>query len=162
MKKVKQYQLLLDLGGDVFLAIDSSGNKRILAFQTPTNETERRELLARGEDAVKISEHPNLLRIFDVGIADNGDIFLVYEQVDFVSLQAAERYLHRNTEAVTEIIRCALRVLQHLHSLGFRAGVIPLTRIALTSDGRVCLDPSIARKQDHAVSDDLFYLAAIL
>jgi serine/threonine-protein kinase len=152
--RVGPYRLVRELGrggmGEVWLADRSDGqlNRRV-ALKLPTLGVRRNELVrrfARERDILAGLEHPGIARLYDAGVADDGQPYLALE---YVEGQPLDRYCREHSLSVRERVRVLLQVAE---AVAFAHGRLVLHRdlkpanILVTDEGRVrLLDFGIAK-----------------
>lgn len=153
------YRLLRELGrggmGSVWLAERIDGKlKRQVALKFPyagPNQRQLAERLARERDILASLEHPNIARLYDADVTDNGQPFLVLEYVDGIPIND---YCDQQRLKVRERLVLFLQVLnaiQYAHTRLVIHRDLKPSNILITKDGIArLLDFGIAK----LVSDD--------
>jgi hypothetical protein len=152
--------------GDVYRATDVRLHRdvalKVLA-KTKTGDPSRVERFAREARVTAAPDHPNVVRIFDVGRLDDRE-YLVAELLEGETLRAR---LARGPMAVEEVVRIATDVVRGLgaaHDAGLVHRDLKPENIFLTHTGTAkILDFGIAKlAQDETVRDGLSTLAGVV
>jgi serine/threonine-protein kinase len=121
---VGSYRLIRELGaggmGEVWLAERSDGVlKRQVALKLPMISLKRSVLVQRFErerDILASLTHPNIARLYDAGLTDNGQPYLALEYVEGEPItQHASRY-QLDTRALIELLLQVMRAVQYAHA----------------------------------------------
>jgi len=151
--RVGPYRLVRELGsggmGEVWLAERADGGmKRQVALKLPTLGR-RSQLLQRFErerDILASLEHPNIARLYDAGLDEEGQPYLALEYVDG---QRIDAWCRERAAPVPERLRLLLQVAE---AVGYAHGRLVLHRdlkpgnILVTAEGEVrLLDFGIAK-----------------
>lgn len=119
------YEIQSKLGsggmGAVYLAEQSHPVKRMVALKLLREGFDSEELLARfeaEEQALAIMEHPNIAKVYDAGVTEDGRPFFAME---WVRGEPVNEYCDRKRLGVRERIELFLRIcdgIQHAHEKG--------------------------------------------
>ena len=153
-RSIGPYRLLRVLGrggmGTVWLAERSDGQlKRCVALKLPhvgLPDARLVERFARERDILASLAHPHIARLYDAGVADEGQPFLALE---YVEGEPFAKYCDAHQLGLTQRIRLFLQVLAavqyaHAHLVVHRD--IKPSNVMVTSDGQVrLLDFGIAK-----------------
>lgn len=152
-----RYRIIAPLGkggmGVVYLAkCDTTGKRLAIKVMPLRGGTSGEHLLRFEREARTLSrfEHPNIVRVFDVGIADNCAFFTM-EYLDGKSLQEKlERRGHLEMRESLEIFSQIMSALEYAHSKGvvhrdIKPGNIMLERLPNGSSIVKLVDLGIAR-----------------
>lgn len=151
---VGPYRLLKELGqggmGEVWLAQRSDGQPaRNVALKLPKLGGRRSVLVqrfARERDILASLEHDHIARLYDAGVADDGQPYLALE---YVEGQPLDRYCLQHALGVPERLRLLLQVadaVAYAHSRLVLHRDLKPANILVTGDGRVrLLDFGIAK-----------------
>ena len=151
---VGAYRLLRELGrggmGEVWLAQRDDGQlKREVALKLPTLGLRRGLLLqrfARERDILSGLVHPHIARLYDAGVAEDGQPYLALE---YVSGQPIDVYCSERSLPIDERLRLLLQVTEavaYAHSRLVLHRDLKPSNILVTSEGQVrLLDFGIAK-----------------
>ncbi len=104
------------------------------------------ERLAREADALSRLEHPNILRVLDSGVTEDGRFYLVTELADGGDLAQRLRAGPLPTEEAARLFREAVRAVAAAHQAGILHRDIKPANVLLAADGHARLaDFSLAR-----------------
>ena len=142
--------------GDVWLAERSDGNlKRLIALKLPMISL-RREMLvqrfARERDIGAVLAHPHIARLYDAGIADDGQPYLALEYVDGEPIDRWCEVRRLAAAARIELFLQVLEAVQHAHAHLVVHRDLKPSNVLVTHDGRaMLLDFGIAKliEPDH-------------
>lgn len=145
VKRIKDYRLLTSLGeggfGLVFLALHENTGRAVALKVTKEVIKQDQSLVKRFKREVAIMQrfqHPNLVRLYDEGIAETGNYYFASE---FLPAGCLTDYANRNFEGILPIEKAcqiysqALEGLAHLHGKGYVHRDIKPENILLTKDG---------------------------
>ncbi len=121
---VGPYRLLRELGrggmGEVWLADRVDGSlKRQVALKLPTLGIRRAVLVqrfARERDILASLAHPNIARLYDAGIADDGQPYLALELVNGVPITAYCEQQALDQRARVQLMRQVMDAVQFAHA----------------------------------------------
>jgi serine/threonine-protein kinase len=163
--EIGAYRLLRSLGeggmGEVWLAERADGLvKRPVALKLPHQSWARAgltERIARERDILAALTHPHIARLYDAGVAADGQPYLALEYIDG---QPLDRYCASRSLSVRERLALFLQVVgavSHAHSQLVIHRDLKPSNILVTEDGRVhLLDFGIAKLlEDDEGSDSL-------
>lgn len=148
------YRLIRLLGtggmGSVWLAKRLDGLvKRPVALKLPLVQYGRADLaarLARERDILGALSHPNIARLYDAGLADDGRPYLALE---YIEGQAIDQYCHERGLALGERLQLFLqiaRAVAHAHANLIIHRDLKPANILVTNDGEVkLLDFGVAK-----------------
>ena len=161
--RIGPYRLVRELGrggmGEVWLADRSDGQlSRRVALKLPTLGVRRNALVqrfARERDILAGLEHPNIARLYDAGVADDGQPYLALE---YVEGQPLDRYCREHSLGLTERLRVLLQVAEAVafaHSRLVLHRDLKPANILVTEEGRVrLLDFGIAKLMEGESADE--------
>jgi eukaryotic-like serine/threonine-protein kinase len=163
---VGPYRLILELGsggmGSVWLAERADGlMRRPVALKLPhrsfqsARRTVLMERLGRERDILATLNHPNIARLYDAGLTEDGQPYLALEYVEGIRIDS---YCHEHDLAVPERLRLFLQVVEavaHAHSkLTVHRDLKP-ANILVTSDRKVrLLDFGIAKLLEDGAANE--------
>lgn len=146
IKQIKDYRLITSLGeggfGIVFLAQHEKTGRAVALKITREAIKQSPALIKRFKREVAIMQklhHPNLVRLYDEGIADAGNYFFASE---FLPSGNLVDYSYRNYDGVLPLLKAcriyaqALEGLEFLHSKGYIHRDIKPENIVLTKDDK--------------------------
>jgi len=144
VKRIKDYRLLTSLGeggfGMVFLARHEKTGRAVALKVTKEVVKQDPALVKRFKREIAIMQrlqHPNLVRLYDEGIAETGNYYFVSEYLPTGSLVD---YTHRNFDGILPLAKArqiyaqALEGLSFLHDKGYVHRDIKPENIILTKD----------------------------
>ncbi len=144
VKRIKEYRLLRCLGeggfGIVFLARHEKTGRAVAIKITKEVVKQDTQLVKRFKREVAIMQrlqHPNLVRLYDEGIAETGNYYFVSEYLPAGNLVD---YTHHNFDGILPIAKAqqiyaqALEGLKYLHDKGYVHRDIKPENIILTKD----------------------------
>lgn len=144
VKKIKDYRLLTCLGeggfGIVFLARHEKTGRAVALKITKEVVKQDAKLVKRFKREVAIMQrlhHPNLVRLYDEGIAETGNYYFVSEYLPAGSLVD---YTYHNFDGILPLAKArqiyaqALEGLKYLHDKGYVHRDIKPENIILTKD----------------------------
>jgi serine/threonine protein kinase len=144
VRRIKDYRLIMPLGeggfGLVFLARHEKTGRAVALKITKEVLKQDQSLVKRFKREVAIMQlfqHPNLVRLYDEGVADTGNYFFASE---FLPSGCLVDYTYRNFEGVLPVKKAcqlysqALGGLAHLHGKGYIHRDIKPENILLTKD----------------------------
>lgn len=156
--QIGAYRVLHEIGrggmGVVYLAERADGQYEQhvaikLIAPTDTHDPLQQRVLAERQILAGLS-HPNIARLLDAGITDNGRPYLVLEYVDGVPVTT---YCDRHRLGVAERLRLFLDICAAVHHAHARLVIhrdIKPSNILVSADGRVhLLDFGIAKLLEH-------------
>jgi len=145
-ERIKDYRLLTPLGeggfGLVFLARHEKTGRAVALKVTKEVIKQDQGLVKRFKREVAIMQrfqHPNLVRLYDEGIAETGNYYFASE---FLPAGCLVAYTYRNFDGILpvgkacQIYSQALEGLAHLHSKGYVHRDIKPENILLTKDSK--------------------------
>jgi serine/threonine protein kinase len=169
MIAISQFQVVERLAqggtGSVYLATRSSSEQyalKVLRRENLGNE-ESQASLRREADLLSVLQHPNVVRLLDVG-HEGGEPFLIMEFIDGLSLSELLSYPLPMPLAVgVTIVRDALRALAYIHDVeregsprGIIHGDVSPQNLLVGSDGRARLiDFGVAREPGMPARDSV-------
>ncbi len=146
VNRIKDYRLVKPLGeggfGLVFLARHEKTGRAVALKVTKEVIKQDQSLVKRFKREVAIMQrfqHPNLVRLYDEGIADTGNYYFASE---FLPAGCLVDYTYRNFDGILPIEKAcqiysqALEGLAHLHSKGYVHRDIKPENILLTKDNK--------------------------
>lgn len=152
--QVGPYRLVREIGrggmGTVWLAERTDGNlNRQVALKLPhvaLTGSQLVERFARERDILAELEHPNIARLYDAGVAENGRPYLAMECVDGQSLIDFCHQRALDVDGRIKLFLQVLRAIQYAHSRLIVHRDIKPRNILVTPDGDVrLLDFGIAK-----------------
>ncbi len=151
---VGPYRLLREIGrggmGEVWLAERVDGQlKRSVALKLPMLGARRRLLVqrfARERDIVGALVHPNIARLYDAGLAEDGQPFLALEYVEGRTITAYCDERSLDAKARVELLRQVMEAVQYAHANLVVHRDLKPGNVLVTTQGRaMLLDFGIAK-----------------
>jgi serine/threonine-protein kinase len=151
---IGKYQLLRSVGsggtGTVYEARDPVIERRIaLKLLDPelARQPEPRERFLREAQAAGALQHPNIVKIYDIG-ATGGQPFIAMEFVDGADLERVMQEMRVSLERKIDLLRQICEGLHHAHARGIVHRDVKPSNIRVTPAGEVkIMDFGIARLQ---------------
>ncbi len=148
------YLLLREIGrggmGEVWLAERSDGQvKRPVALKLPTLGLRRSVLVqrfARERDILASLAHPNIARLYDAGLSEDGQPYLALEYVEGVPITQYCTDQQLDARARVALLQQVMNAVQYAHAnLVIHRDLKP-TNVLVTAEGRaILLDFGIAK-----------------
>ncbi|MFM7460101.1 MAG: serine/threonine protein kinase, partial [Burkholderiales bacterium] len=157
--KVGPYQLIRELGqggmGEVWQAARIDGRlRRTVALKLPTLSLKRNVLLQRFErerDILSGLVHPNIARLYDAGLGDNGQPFLALEYVEGRPITDYCDRAHCDTRTRIQLLLQVMRAVQYAHAnLVIHRDLKPTNILVTDSGSAMLLDFGIAKLLEDA------------
>ncbi|MEP7300933.1 MAG: protein kinase [Caldimonas sp.] len=153
-ERVGPYRLLREIGrggmGEVWLAERADGQlKRSVALKLPVLGARRRILVqrfARERDIVGALVHPHIARLYDAGLADDGQPYLALEYVEGLAITdyCDERRL--DARARVALLRQVMEAVQYAHANLVVHRDLKPSNVLVTAQGQaMLLDFGIAK-----------------
>ncbi len=162
--QVGRYVVLQQLGfggmGAVYAAYDAELDRRVaLKFlrhrTTQADAEEWRARMMREAKAMARLSHPNVVTIYDVGLANDGRVFLAIEVVDGGTLEEWLEAAPRSWREVVRILCEAGEGLAAAHAAGMIHRDFKLANVLFGKDGRPRVtDFGLARTAEEAASEE--------
>ncbi|MEP6991181.1 MAG: protein kinase [bacterium] len=154
--RIGPYRIIGQLGeggmGVVYLAEQDEPVRREVALKLLRAGTKTHEIVARFESerhALELMEHPNITRVFDAGVTDDGLPYFVMERVSGVSITDYATARCLTTRDRLKLLIQVCRAVQHAHQKGvIHRDIKPSNVIVTEVDGNpVCkvIDFGIAK-----------------
>ncbi len=151
-QKISHYQILSKLGaggmGEVLLARDTILERQVALKLLPaqyTQNTERLQRFMREARAASALNHPNIITIYEIGVADN-TYFIATEFIDGITLRKRLANGRLELREATAIARQIAAALGTAHKAGIIHRDIKPENVMLRPDGLVkVLDFGLAR-----------------
>ncbi|HEY2515637.1 MAG TPA: serine/threonine-protein kinase [Polyangiaceae bacterium] len=162
--QIGRYVVLRQLGfggmGAVYAAYDTELDRRValkfLRHRTiQANAEAWRARMMREAKAMARLSHPNVVTIYDVGVADDGRIFLAIEVVDGGTLQEWLDAAPRTWREIVRVLCEAGEGLAAAHAVGMIHRDFKLANVLFGKDGRPRVtDFGLARTTEEASSEE--------
>jgi serine/threonine-protein kinase len=156
-KTIGRYQVIKPIGsggmGTVYLAEDPLLKRRVAIKVVKVSGEARIQAMLRFRREAEISaqlNHPNVITIFDVGVADDLGPFLAMEYVEGKSLAKHIKERSLDLETSARVLIQAMRALRAAHRSAIIHRDVKPDNILLSEEGRAKLmDFGIARSLGH-------------
>jgi tetratricopeptide (TPR) repeat protein len=150
---IGRYQIVATVGtgamGIVFEAIDPQLERRV-AIKMLRDDAHRDRLLREARAAAKIS-HPNVIAVFDAGIADGGDVFMAMELIRGKTLRQWLAELQRAPRETVGALAKVGRGLAAIHRAELVHRDVKPDNVLVADDGRlVVTDLGLVRVEARA------------
>jgi len=143
--RVGRYLVLSSLGaggmGVVFAAYDPQLDRKIalklLRSGLAGSSKDARTRLRREAQAIAQLSHPNVVSVYDVGIIDDGDLYIAMEFVDGETLTTWLKKYPRTWREIIDVFLQAARGLFSAHGVGLLHRDFKPDNVLVGGDGRV-------------------------
>lgn len=167
-EKIGPYRLLDVLGeggmANVYLAEQTAPIRRRVALKIMKAGLDSKQFLARFESerqALAVLDHPNIAKIYDAGVAENGRPYFVMERVDGIPITD---YCDDNRLTNAERLQLFIEVcaaVQHAHLKGLiHRDIKPSNVLITTTDGKPrpkIIDFGIAKATANTLTEHTLY-----
>lgn len=124
-QRIGRYKLLEQIGeggmGVVFMALQEAPVERQVALKLIKPGMDSKQVIARFEaerQALAMMEHPNIAKVFDVGVTDSGRPYFVMELVKGIPITEYCEQRKLDTKERLKIFVAVCRAVTHAHQKG--------------------------------------------